>query len=61
MGLGGIIALPFGSLAPVLIGEMRDGSGSYQGALLLVATMMVGGAACLAWIKVPKLAERSAV
>jgi len=61
MGLGGIIALPFGSLAPILIGEMRDGSGSYQGALLLVAIMMVGGAACLAWIKVPKLAERSAV
>ncbi len=39
MGLGGMVALPFGGLSPILIGEIRDRSGSYQGALLLVAVV----------------------
>ena len=54
MGLGGVISLPFGGLSPILIGEMRDRSGSYEGALLLVAIFMVAGASCLAWIRAPK-------
>ncbi|MCS5638280.1 MAG: MFS transporter [Myxococcota bacterium] len=54
MGLGGILMLPFGGLAPILVGGMRDQSGSYQGALLLLAIATAGGASFLAWIKAPK-------
>jgi hypothetical protein len=33
---------------------MRDQSGSYQGAILLLAIGMAGGSAFLGWIKTPK-------
>jgi predicted MFS family arabinose efflux permease len=54
MGLGGIVMLPFGALSPVLIGAMRDGSGSYEGALLLPVSATAVGASFLAWITVPR-------
>ena len=54
MGLGGIVMLPFGGFSPVLIGAMRDGSGSYKGALLLLAFATIAGASFLAWIKAPR-------
>ena len=54
MGLGGILVLPFAGLSPVLVGGMRDQSGSYQGAILLLAIGMAGGSAFLGWIKTPK-------
>ena len=49
MGLGGIVMLPFGALSPVLIGAMRDGSGSYEGALLLPVSATAVGAYRAAW------------
>jgi len=57
MGLGGILVLPFAGLSPILVGAMRDQSGSYQGALLLLAIGMAGGGALLALVKVPKSNE----
>jgi MFS family permease len=54
MGLGGIVMLPFGGFSPVLIGAMRDSSGSYKGALLLLAIATVLGASFLAWVKAPR-------
>ena len=54
MGLGGILGLPFGALSPVLIGALRDQTGNYQGALFLLAVATMGGASCLAWIKLPR-------
>jgi cyanate permease len=46
--------LPFGGFSPVLIGAMRDSSGSYKGALLLLAIATVLGASFLAWVKAPR-------
>lgn len=45
MGIGGIVQLPFMAAAPPLLGRMRDTSGNFDSALLLlIAVYLVAGA-----------------
>jgi cyanate permease len=45
MGIGGIVQLPFMAAAPPLLGRMRDTSGNFDSALLLlIAVYFVAGA-----------------
>ena len=48
MGLAGLVMLPFGIAAPLAIGRLRDTSGSFDSALLLVIGVFCLSAAVLA-------------
>jgi len=48
MGLAGLVMLPFGVVAPLLLGRLRDQTGSYTVGLLLVIAAFALGAAVLA-------------
>ena len=56
MGLAGLVMLPFGIAAPLAIGRLRDTSGSFDSALLLLI-----GAYCLSAAVLALLPRRAAV
>jgi hypothetical protein len=47
MGLAGLVMLPFGVVAPLVIGQLRDQTGSYSASLALVIAAFGLGAAIL--------------
>lgn len=55
MGLGGIVQLPFFAVAPPLIGRLRDQSGSFDSALLLLIAVYLVAAGLLVLLQQPRL------
>jgi sugar phosphate permease len=54
MGLGGLVMLPFGAGAPVIAGLIRDGTGSYVGALQIFAAAFTLSCILLLLIRMPR-------
>jgi MFS family permease len=48
MGVAGLVMLPFASVAPPILGGLRDASGSYERALLVIMSVLVMSAGVLA-------------
>jgi MFS family permease len=61
MGLAGLVMLPFGALAPPLLGQLRDASGNYESGLLLLIAALVVGAAILGFLPRRESAAAQAV
>lgn len=51
MGLAGLVMLPFGAVAPVIGGAMRDATGSYASALLTFTAAFALGGVLLSFIR----------
>jgi cyanate permease len=61
MGIGGMVQLPFMAVAPPLIGQLRDRSGDFDSALLLVIAVYALAAGLLVALQRPRLAAEPVV